>query len=181
MARPMLSGKRYAQSGFTYLSLLVMVAVMGVGLASIGELWQTTSQREKEKDLLLAGREIRKAIGHYYSASAGGWQRYPASLDDLLKDSRFPGLRRHIRKIPLDPMTGKPDWETIPAPGGGIMGVHSRSTDEAMKVAGFDLGEEGCEGKKIYSEWRFVFVPKSPQFNVTRQTAGPIGMGPLSP
>lgn len=175
------TGKRRTQSGFTYLGLLVMVAVMGVGLASMGELWQTVSQREREKDLLLAGREIRKAIGRYYTASAGGWQRYPASLDDLLKDNRFPGLRRHLRRIPLDPMTGKSDWETIPAPGGGVMGVHSRSKDEAMKVAGFDPGEEGFEGKKAYSEWRFVFVPNNSQFHATRQTAGPIGIGPLSP
>jgi type II secretory pathway pseudopilin PulG len=162
----MRTGKLHAQSGFTYLGLLFMVAVMGVGLAAVGEVWQTVAQREKEKDLLLAGREIRKAIGRYHSASAGGWQRYPASLDDLLKDSRFPGVRRHMRSIPMDPMTSKSVWETIPAPGGGVMGVHSRSNAASLKSTGFDPGEEGFEGKETYNEWKFVFVPKNTPLNM---------------
>lgn len=147
------------QGGFTYLAILFFVAVLGVGLAAVGEVWDTASRRDKERDLLQAGRELRDAIGRYYAAPSGGAARYPSGLEDLLKDSRVPGIRRHLRRIPVDPMTGKTDWATVAAPGGGIAGVHSRSEDEPLKTANFGLGEEGFDGTKKYSEWRFVFVP----------------------
>ena len=147
------------QDGFTYLAILFFVAILGVGLAAVGEVWDTASRRDKERDLLQAGRELRDAIGRYYTAPSGGTARYPSSLEDLLKDNRVPGIRRHMRRIPIDPMTGKADWATLGAPGGGIAGVHSRSEDEPLKTANFDRGEDGFEGGKKYSEWRFMFVP----------------------
>lgn len=161
MAVSMLTGKpaRGRQGGFTYLAILFFVAILGVGLAAVGKVWDTASRREKERDLLQAGRELHDAIGRYYTAPSGGATRYPSSLEDLLKDNRVPGIRRHLRRIPVDPMTGKPDWGTLAASGGGIAGVHSRSEEEPLKTANFDRGEEGFEGRKKYSEWRFVFVP----------------------
>ncbi|MDP1610447.1 MAG: type II secretion system protein [Reyranella sp.] len=151
------SGSR--ECGFTYLAILFFVAILGVGLAAVGEVWDTASRRDKERDLLQAGRELRDAIGRYYTAPSGGTARYPSSLEDLLKDNRVPGIRRHMRRIPIDPMTGKADWATLGAPGGGIAGVHSRSEDEPLKTANFDRGEDGFEGGKKYSEWRFMFIP----------------------
>lgn len=150
---------RRRQGGFTYLAILFLVAALGVGLAAVGEVWDTASRRDKERDLLLAGRELCDAIGRYYTAPSGGIARYPSSLEDLLKDNRVPGIRRHMRRIPVDPMTGKADWATLGAPGGGIAGVHSRSEDEPLKTANFDRGEDGFEGGKKYSEWRFIYAP----------------------
>ncbi|WP_310451869.1 type II secretion system protein [Sulfuritalea sp.] len=150
---------RRRQDGFTYLAILFLVSVLGVGLAAVGEVWDTARRRDKERDLLQAGRDLRDAIGRYYTAPSGGTARYPSSLEDLLKDNRVPGIRRHMRRIPVDPMTGKADWATLGAPGGGIAGVHSRSEDEPLKTANFDRGEDGFEGGKQYSEWRFLFVP----------------------
>lgn len=152
---------RRRQDGFTYLAILFFVAILGVGLAAIGEVWDTASRRDKERDLLQAGRELRDAIGHYYAAPYGGAARYPSSLEDLLRDNRVAGIRRHMRRIPIDPMTGKADWATLGAPGGGIAGVHSRSEEAPLKTANFDLGEDGFEGGKKYSEWRFMFVPET--------------------
>jgi hypothetical protein len=48
MARP-------AHRGFTYLTVLFIVAFMGVGLMAIGTMWQTASMREREKELLFVG------------------------------------------------------------------------------------------------------------------------------
>ncbi|MDP2823377.1 MAG: type II secretion system protein [Sulfuritalea sp.] len=155
------SGNR--EEGFTYLAILFFVAVLGVGLAAVGEVWDTASRREKELELLQTGRELRDAIGRYYNAPSGGATRYPSSLEDLLKDNRVPGIRRHLRRIPVDPMTGKPDWGTLAAPGGGIAGLHSRSEKEPLKTANFDRGDEEFDGRKKYSEWRFVFVPDPKQ------------------
>ena len=151
------------EGGFTYLAILFFVAILGVGLAAVGEVWETASRREKERGLLQAGRELRDAIGRYYTAPSGGTARYPSSMEDLLKDNRVPGIRRHLRRIPVDPMTGKPDWATLAAPGGGIAGVHSRSEAEPVKTANFDRSEEGFEGSKKYSEWQFIYAPDPKQ------------------
>ena len=160
------SGNR--EGGFTYLAILFFVAIVGLGLAAVGEVWYTASQRDKERDLLQAGRELRDAIGRYHTVASGGAARYPPSLADLLKDNRVPGVRRHLRRILIDPMTGKPDWGTLAAPGGGIAGVYSRSEDEPLKTANFGLGEEGFDGAKKYSEWRFVYVPDPMQVPSSR-------------
>lgn len=147
------------QGGYTYLALLFLVAAVGIGMAKVGELWETASLREKERELLGAGREIRDAIGRYYLAADGGSRRYPPRLEDLLKDSRVPGVRRFMRRIPIDPMTGARDWVIVTAPGGGVMGVHSRFDGSPLKKIGFGLGEQEFDGAKSYSGWRFTYVP----------------------
>lgn len=162
---------RRHQRGFTYLAILFFVAVLGVGLAAVGEVWDTASRRDKERDLLRAGRDLRDAIGRYYTAPSGGTARYPSSLEDLLKDNRVPGVRRQLRRIPVDPMTGKADWATLGAPGGGIAGVHSRSEEAPLKTANFDHGEDGFEGGKKYSEWRFIYAPDPKQLSPARAPA----------
>ena len=41
--------------GFTYIGLLIAIAVMGVGLAAAGPVSRTLQLREMEKELLFAG------------------------------------------------------------------------------------------------------------------------------
>ena len=74
--------------GFTYIGLLVAVALVGVGLAVTGEAWRTTARREKERELLFVGDEFRKAIKQYYDGTPGGVRQFPNKLEDLLKDAR---------------------------------------------------------------------------------------------
>ena len=52
MAASIPSGNRAQQGGFTYLGVLFLIAVMGMGLASAGELWSTASRRDRERQLL---------------------------------------------------------------------------------------------------------------------------------
>lgn len=147
------------QQGFTYIALLIIVAVMGAGLASKGVAWQNSGQREKEADLLFIGEEFKEAIALYYLRSPGQVQEYPKSLEDLLSDTRFGGTQRYLRKIYRDPMTGKSDWGLILTPTGRIMGVHSLSRDEPMKTGNFKDVNREFSGSKSYSDWRFQFVP----------------------
>jgi type II secretory pathway pseudopilin PulG len=147
-----------AERGFTYLALLLAVAVIGIGLAAAGQSWSSAAQREKEAELLFIGGEFRRAIRAYYFASPGA-QRYPRSLEALLKDERFPFPRRHLRRLYRDPMTGSRNWVLIEAPGGGIMGVRSRSQENALKTANFAEANRDLEGKARYSDWKFVFQP----------------------
>lgn len=143
--------------GFGYIGLLILVAMMSAALAGAGEVWHTAQQREKEQELLFAGGQFRRAIAQYYANTPGKARRYPLHLEELLKDPRHPGVRRYLRKIYLDPMTGKAEWGLVTGPGGEIYGVYSRSQDAPLKQAGFRLVEKDFEGRTKYSEW--VFMP----------------------
>src|SRR5687768_14354021 len=66
----------FKQTGFSYISLLLMVAISGIGLAMIGQVWHTEAQREKEKELLFIGEEFSMALASYAKASVGSSQ-YP--------------------------------------------------------------------------------------------------------
>lgn len=119
------------QRGFTYLAALLLVAVSGASLAAYASAWSHARQREKERELHWIGNQFKQAIGLYYQRSPGGVKRYPELLDDLLEDKRFVSRQRYLRRIYSDPITGKPDWNVVPAPAGGIMGVASRSQSDA--------------------------------------------------
>lgn len=148
-----------AQRGFTYLAVLFMVALMGLALTGIGTVWHTAAQREKERELLYVGKQFRRAVESYYESSPGALKKYPPSLDELLKDSRFPGIRRHLRRIYRDPVGGGSEWGIVKAPEGGIMGVHSLSTDTPLKKAGFREADKGLAGQQRYADWHFVYRP----------------------
>lgn len=150
------------EEGFTYIGLLVTVAVMGAGLAAIAEITSFTEQREKEAHLLFVGDEIRRAIGSYYERSPGPMKKYPATLEALLEDKRFPMPQRHLRKPYADPITGKNAWGLVEAPGGGIMGVYSLSKAEPVRSANFKLEDMAFAGATQYAEWRFLYSPPSP-------------------
>jgi type II secretory pathway pseudopilin PulG len=143
--------------GFTYLGLLIAVAVMGIGLALIGDVWSTTVKRERERELLFVGAQFRQAIGRYYEGSPGVKQ-FPRTLEDLLQDNRFPVVKRYLRKVYLDPMTGKREWGLLKQ-GDQILGVYSQSKDKPLKVANFQAADAAFADSNAYSDWRFVYAP----------------------
>lgn len=143
--------------GFTYMTVLFIVAILGGGLALTGEVWHTSAMREKEAELLHIGNHYRKAIQRYYLS--GPQRQYPRSLDDLLKDPRQPGTVRYLRKLYPDPITGKEEWGLVKAPDGGILGVHSVSDETPFKTAGFKLRDRTFEGAQKYSDWKFLYQP----------------------
>lgn len=160
-----------AQRGFTYLAVLFMVALMGLALTGIGTVWHTAAQREKERELLYVGKQFRRAIESYYESSPGALKKYPSSLDELLKDSRFPNIRRHLRRIYRDPVGGGKEWGIIRAPQGGIMGVHSLSTEAPLKKARFREADRGLSDKARYADWQFVYLPSQPNPSATKTPA----------
>jgi type II secretory pathway pseudopilin PulG len=150
------------QHGFTYLGVLIAIALIGLALGLAGEVWHVAVKREKEKQLLFIGHQFRQAIQLYYYASPGAVKQYPASLDDLLKDPRYPAIRRYLRRIYADPMTGKAEWGLVKGPGNGIMGVYSLSEKEPIKQGNFLLQDAEFEGKTRYQDWKFVFAQLHP-------------------
>jgi len=151
-------GRRRAR-GFSYIGVLILVAMMGIALAAAGEIWHTASKREKEQELLFVGDQYRRALAQFAAQTPGNARRSPLSLEELLQDSRYPGIRRYLRRIYVDPITGKAEWGLITGPGGEIFGVHSLSEEEPVKKAHFRLADKVFEGKRKYSDW--VFVPLS--------------------
>jgi type II secretory pathway pseudopilin PulG len=147
------------QRGFTYLGVLVIVALMGFGLAAFGELYSHAAQREKERELLFVGDQFRNAIASYYDKSPGA-KVYPKKLEDLLEDKRFPMPQHHLRRVYIDPMTGKADWALVEVPGGaGFMGVHSISEETPIKSGNFSVKNAAFEGAENYTKWMFTYSP----------------------
>jgi type II secretory pathway pseudopilin PulG len=161
----MSSGKSAGrQTGFTYVTLLLMVAAIGVGLAATSEVWSHSAQREKERELLFIGDQFRQAIERYYHRTPGPIKRFPAMLEDLVEDKRYPNPQRYLRRIYSDPMTGSTEWGLIPAPGGGIMGVYSLSEKAPVKTGNFPIPHEVLHGSSRYSEWQFFYNPETLQY-----------------
>ena len=145
--------------GFTYLSVLFVIAMMGGGLALVGELWHSAATRDREAELLFVGNQYRKAIERYY---LGGPRQYPRALEQLLKDARKPATERYLRRLYPDPVTGSGEWGLVKAPDGGIMGVHSLSEAAPVKSANFLARDKEFAGAAAYTDWKFVFVPAVP-------------------
>ena len=146
------------QAGFTYLTVMFIVAILLGGLAIVGETWETSARREKEAELLFIGNQYRRAIGLYYLSTPGVVKSYPRQIEDLLKDPRQPGTMRHLRELFPDPITGKP-FVYIKGADGGIQGVSSASDDAPLKVANFRVRDAIFEGAQKYSEWKFIHTP----------------------
>ena len=151
--------------GFTYIGLLIAVAILGVGLAAVGMVWRTQAQRERELELLFIGREFRSAIASYLKN--GG--QYPKDIADLLEDKRFPVPKHHLRRLYADPMTGAADWTIIQTNFEGITGIASSSTAEPIKKSGFTGIEERFNDAKCYCDWQFIYQPR---FNGRRYGTG---------
>jgi len=146
------------EQGFTYLSLLFIIVLMGIAASVTGQVWTQNAHREREEELLFRGSEVMRAIGSYYQSSPGA-RSYPMALEDLVKDSRYPVVKRYLRRIYVDPFTGKADWEVIKSPEGRVMGVKSRSTKKTIKKAGFSAELIGFEGRSTYRGWEFKYIP----------------------
>jgi type II secretory pathway pseudopilin PulG len=163
--------------GFTYIGVLFAIALAGIALALAAQVWRTNSQRAKEAQLLFIGGQYMQAIERYHRQSSGGVRQYPKNLDDLLLDRRYPDVRRYIRQLYPDPMTGKADWILVRATDGGITGVYSRSTEKPLLMAAMVNGVVIGGGDK-YSDWHFVY-DASAGSAVERQAGGNAAPAPV--
>src|SRR5690349_5201167 len=173
-------GKRRNDAGFTYLTALFLIAIMSAGLAVLGQMWQTASLRDREAELLYIGNQYRLAIQRYYLS---GPQQYPRTFQDLLKDPRAAGVKRHLRQLYPDPMTNSNEWAIVKGPDGGIMGVYSKSEEKPLKVTNFKLRDRDFEKAAKYADWKFVYVPTNVGTPIPATSAGttPGAAPPLLP
>lgn len=96
--------QRAAQSGYTLVELIVVMAIIGLLTAVAIPTFKNILRRGRETVLKQNLYSIREQIDNYYADKG----HYPKSLSDLVHDG--PG---YFRKLPSDPITRQSEWEEI--------------------------------------------------------------------
>jgi general secretion pathway protein G len=122
MKRRVHSGKTPAasrgQRGFTLMELIVATAILIILTGMAVPLARVTAKREQERELRRDLWMIRDAIDRYKAAAdlgsfqiKVGSEGYPPDMETLVKGVDVAGKKlKFLRKIPVDPMTGKDEW-----------------------------------------------------------------------
>lgn len=97
--------------GFTLIELLVVMAVLGMLVSLAVPRFFGQVDRAKESVLRQDLAIMRDGIDKHF----GDVGSYPESLDDMVQ-------KRYLRKIPVDPITGRADTWTVIAPQNGSPG-----------------------------------------------------------
>ena len=178
---------RRRQEGFTYVGLIVLVTVIGLVGAATLKIESLMRRAAAEEELLEIGAEFSAALRSYAAVTPRGQRQQPASLKDLLRDPRFPNPRRHLRKIYIDPITGKDEWGIMYLSGEtGVIGVYSLSDTKPLKIANFDARFQNFGKADLISDWRFTMsgqgaLPPRPQGTQPPFAPPPPGREPLPP
>lgn len=145
---------RPGERGSTLLIVLAMLFILGLSAGIAGNSWKNIVQREREEELYFRGDQYQKAIASYHNA--GGV--YPKQLEELIEDRRALFVRRHLRRLYDDPMTGGP-FEVVRDTTGRIHGVYSSSDARPFRKGGFPPEYEDFSKATSYQDWKFVFEP----------------------
>jgi type II secretory pathway pseudopilin PulG len=148
-------GNQNKACGFTYMGVLITITLISMSMAATGTLWKKTVMSEKEKQLLYVGDAFARAIESYYINSPDGIKTLPKSVNDLLLDKRFATIKRHLRKLYLDPMTASTDWGFI-YKGQYLIGVYSKSQRQPIKKANFEPQYSYFTYATNYQDWKFI-------------------------
>lgn len=151
---------RSSSTGFTYIGILLTIALLGSALAAVGASYSLSHRRALEQELLYVGQAYRRAIESYYMMTLNGAHQYPTSLADLVNDARGPTVSHHLREMYVDPMTGRADWKVVSMPDGQIIGVSSQSNAMPLKQANFDVWEAAFTNATCFCDWQFVYLPQ---------------------
>lgn len=149
--------KKRSQRGLTLVELIVAIALMAILATAALPIARVTVKRDKERQLHRALWEMRDAIDRYKDAADNnkiqvkvGSEGYPPDLETLVNGVDVGAKKmRFLRRIPVDPMTGKAEW-----------GMHSMQDDPKSDSWGgsnvFDVYSKsegtGLDGTK-YRDW----------------------------
>jgi type II secretory pathway pseudopilin PulG len=174
--------RRRRQSGFTYLSLVILLAIMGLVGAAALKVDALLARAAAEQELLETGAAFSAALDSYAAATPQGKPTQPPTLQDLLKDNRFPTIRRHLRKVFVDPISGKAEWGiTYVGDKVGIIGIYSLSQAQPLKLANFDERFQNFENKTHYADWKFTANGQAALERATDMTGKPPATLPVTP
>ena len=106
---------RRGERGLTLVELIVTVAILTILASAAVPVARFKMKRDRERELRRDLWEMRDAIDHYKDAADRGAfqtkvdsQNYPPDLDTLVNGVDVQGKKvKFLRRIPVDPMTGK--------------------------------------------------------------------------
>ena len=112
---------RAAARGYSLVELAMVVAMILILTGMIVPVTRFTLTRQKELELHAALRNLRNSIDDYKRLADQGLipieldtEGYPKSLEKLVEGVELVGQvkkkKKFLRKIPIDPMTGKAEW-----------------------------------------------------------------------
>jgi general secretion pathway protein G len=159
MVKTAQDGKGRGSRGFTLLEMIIVIIILSVLTSAAIPLVRNTVRRERETELRIALRELRRAIDEYkkfHDETRGTaipieWKTqsgYPKTLE-LLVEGFIPAntvgtsgnRKRFLRRLPIDPMTGQAEWgmrsyqdkhDSTSWGGDDVFDVYSRSTQTAL-------------------------------------------------
>ena len=113
--------RRLREAGMTLLELIIASAILLILASAALPIARFTVLRNKESELHRDLREMRDAIDRYKDAADRnqirvevGSEGYPPDLETLVKGVQLGAGNdrkiRFLRKIPVDPMTGRNEW-----------------------------------------------------------------------
>ena len=155
---PVSNCKPAKQSGFTLLELIIASSVLLILSSAALPALKYTIIRSKEYELRRDLRELRDGIDRFKDAAdlnqirvEAGSEGYPHDLETLVKGVDYgpAGKKRFLRRIPVDPMTGRAEWgmrsvqddsDATSQGGNNVFDVFSKSNATAL------------DGTK-YSDW----------------------------
>lgn len=156
----------HRQRGFTFVELIVTLAIMAVLATVAVPLTQIVAQRQKEQELRLALAQIREALDAYKRASDQGRVEtklgesgFPKKLDELwqgVPDRRSPNgqMLYFLRALPRDPTFADPR-----VPAAQTWGLRSYASPPDAPAEGDDVFDVYSLSKKVglngveYSRW----------------------------
>lgn len=122
----MVAAAKAHERGFTYVWVLLAVALTSAALASVAEQARLSAERQRTVHALWIREQYRSAIDSYSAVEDGTGRRGPERLEQLLRDERGGVVRRHLRMMYPDPVTGRSDWIPVRGEDGSIVEVKSR-------------------------------------------------------
>ena len=116
-ARPNHTGHA-GEHGLTLVELIVTIVILSILASAAVPMARFQAKRLNERILRYDLWTMRDAIDHYKDAADRGAfqtkldsQNYPPDLDTLVKGVDVQSKKvRFLRRIPIDPMTGKQEW-----------------------------------------------------------------------
>jgi general secretion pathway protein G len=113
-----MTSRQKQEAGLTLVELIVTVAILMILASAVIPLTRFEVKRTKERELRYDLWQMRDAIDHYKDAAdRNAFQtkvdsfNYPPDLQTLVDGVDVQGKKvRFLRRIPVDPMTGKDDW-----------------------------------------------------------------------
>ncbi|HNV70554.1 MAG TPA: prepilin-type N-terminal cleavage/methylation domain-containing protein [Candidatus Ozemobacteraceae bacterium] len=143
-----MNANRFGRPGLTLIELLVCTVIIGILSMTALPLSKHFVRSQKEDLLKEALRDLREAIDRHYdkmqrrAPELPEEQKYPSRLQSLLES-------RSIRRIPLDPFTGRREWGTRSS----TDPVNASYTDGMNIFDVYSLATATALDGRAYSDW----------------------------